>query len=281
MSSDSSNSSKGLGNTKPTPKQQSPKKRWCFTLHNYTNDSISFLNSLFSSISSNFLFSEEKGKSGETPHLQGYFELKTKKRLTGLLADCEKLTPTGIHFEPTIGSRQQNIDYITKEGGMVYGNLAPEKIYVEDPCEKLLFLIDLMKDYNHGKGDRLIHVVVDKVGGLGKTEFARYCCLNMPDCIVTGGKSADMKNQIVEYKKVNGRTPKYIIMDIPRVTIDYISYQGIEDVKNMLFYSGKYEGGMVVGNKPFVLMLMNEYPETSNLSQDRWKIYNIDNEEEE
>lgn len=278
MSSNSSNSSKGdLGNTK-TKSQDAPSKRWCFTLHNYTSSSISFLNSLFSSNSSNFLFSEEKGKSGETPHLQGYFELKTKKRFTGLLKTFAKLDVAGIHLEKAKGNRQENVDYITKEGGEVYGNLAPEVIYCEDPSPRLAFLKDLMLNYNHGKGDRLIHAVVDRVGGLGKTEFARWACLNMSDCIVSGGKSADMKNQIVEYKKQNGRTPKYIILDIPRQNLDYISYQGIEDVKNMLFYSGKYEGGMIVGNKPFVLMLMNESPELSLLSKDRWRIYNIDNE---
>ncbi len=278
MSSNSSNSSNGdLGNTK-TKSQDSPAKRWVFTLHNYTSSSISFLTSLFSSNSSAFLFSEEKGKSGETPHLQGYFELKTKKRFTGLLKDFDKLDVKGIHLEKAKGNRQANIDYITKEGGTCYGDLAPEVIYCEDPSPRLLFLKELMINYNHGKGDRLIHAVVDKVGGLGKTEFARWACLNMEGCIVSGGKSADMKNQIVEYKKVNGRTPKYIILDIPRQNLDYISYQGIEDVKNMLFYSGKYEGGMVVGNKPFVLMLMNECPQLELLSADRWKIYKIDNE---
>ena len=278
MSSNSSNSSNGdLGNTK-TKSQDSAAKRWCFTLHNYTSSSISFLTSLFSSNSSAFLFSEEKGKSGETPHLQGYFELKTKKRFTGLLKDFEKLDVKGIHLEKAKGNRQANIDYITKEGGECYGDLKPEVIYCEDPSPRLMFLKELMLNYNHGKGDRLIHAVVDKVGGLGKTEFARWACLNMEGCIVSGGKSADMKNQIVEYKKVNGRTPKFIILDIPRQNLDYISYQGIEDVKNMLFYSGKYEGGMVVGNKPFVLMLMNECPQLELLSADRWKIYKIDNE---
>ena len=49
-----------------------------------------------------------------------------------------------------------------------------------------------MKRYDFPKGDRLIHAVVDKVGGLGKTEFARYCVLNFERCIVSGGKCADM-----------------------------------------------------------------------------------------
>lgn len=277
MSSDSSNSSKGdLGNTK-TKSQDAPSKRWCFTLHNYTSESISFLNSLFSSNSSKFMFSEEKGKSGETPHLQGYFELKVKKRFTGLLKDFTLLDVSGIHLEKAKGNRESKIDYITKEEGNRYGNLVPEKIYYEEPNERLLFLKDLMLNYNHGKGDRLIHVVVDKIGGLGKTEFARWACLNMEGVIVSGGKSADMKNQIVEYKKIHDRCPKYIILDIPRQNLDYISYQGIEEVKNMLFYSGKYEGKMIIGNKPFVLMLMNEEPEKEMLTLARWRIYNIDN----
>ena len=99
----------------------------------------------------------------------------------------------------------------------------------------------------------------------------------MEGVIVSGGKSADMKNQIVEYKKIHDRCPKYIILDIPRQNLDYISYQGIEEVKNMLFYSGKYEGKMIIGNKPFVLMLMNEEPEKEMLTLARWRIYNIDN----
>lgn len=280
-STDSSNSSKGgLGNTKTKP-QDAAKKRWCFTLHNYTSNSISILKSFFSSNKSKFIFSEEKGKSGETPHLQGYFELPVKKRFTALLKSFKCLDVSGIHLQGAGGDREDNIIYISKEGGKMYGNLVPEDIYCEEPSEKLKFLVDEMEMYNHGKGDRLIHCVVDEIGGLGKTEFARWCCIHMEGCIVSGGKAADMKNQIVEYMKVNVRTPRYIIMDIPRSNLDYLSYQGIEDVKNMLFYSGKYEGSMVNGNKPFVLMLMNEYPKIENLSSDRWRVYKINNEDDE
>ena len=281
MSKNSSNSSKGgLGNTKSKP-QDSAKKRWCFTLHNYTSISINRLNSLFSSNKSKYIFSEELGKSGETPHLQGYFECHTKKRFTALQKMFKLLDVSGIHLQGANGNREEQIIYITKEGGKCYGNLIPQDIYCEEPCEKLKFLVDEMELYNHGKGDRLIHCVVDEVGGLGKTEFARWCCLHLGGCIVSGGKAADMKNQIVEYMKINVVPPRYIIMDIPRTNLDYLSYQGIEDVKNMLFYSGKYEGAMVVGNKPFVLMLMNEYPKIENLSNDRWRIYKINNNDEE
>lgn len=271
----SSNSSKGvLGNTasKTPPKQASPSKRWCFTFHNYEQKDINELVDFFSSNSS-YIFSEELGKSGTTPHLQGYFELKEKMRRTAL----SKILGATIHFEKAGGNREENIRYITKEGGKIYENMLPEEIYTEEPSEKLKFLIDIMRGYEFPKGDRIIHAVVDKVGGLGKTEFARYCVLNFERCIVSGGKCADMFNQIVSYKEKHGVTPKYIIFDIPRSTLNYVSYQGIEKVKDMLFYSGKYEGDMIVGNKPCIIMLMNETPDLTLMSEDRWRVYEIDN----
>lgn len=278
MSSDSSNSSKGEGNTKTSPskKQDSPKIRWSFTYHYKEESEIEELDSMISSISSKYLFGLEMGKSGETPHCQGYFELKKKQRFKAVK---EALFPS-IHLEPSKCSRSVNVDYCVKECGRLYGNLAPEKIWEELPSKELEYLVPLMKNYDTYKGDRKIHVVVDYKGGIGKTEFARWAVLNLPDTIVSGGKASDMKNQIVEYKKLNGRCPKYIIMDIPRSCLNYISYTGVEEIKNMLFYSGKYEGGMVVGNKPFVLMLMNEWPEVAKLSEDRWEIRDFGNKEE-
>jgi hypothetical protein len=274
-SSDSSNSSGGEGNTKTSPPQDSPKVRWSFTYHYKEKDEIEVLESILSSISSKFIFGLEMGKSGKTPHCQGYFELKKKQRFKAVK---EQLFPS-IHLEPSKKSRIVNVEYCTKECGRLYGNLAPEKIYCEEPSKELEFLVPLMKNYDTYKGDRLIHVIVDYKGGLGKTEFARWACLNLPDCIVTGGKSADMRNQVVGFKDSVGHYPKFIIMDIPRSCLNYVSYEGIELMKNMLFYSGKYEGGMVVGNKPFLLLLMNELPRREELSEDRWKIYEFGNEE--
>ena len=270
MSSNSSNSSKGgLGNTKTKP-QDSPSKRWIFTLNNYNENEYKDIINFFSSNSSRFSIGEEVGESG-TPHLQGYVELSVKKRFTYL----KDIMPRA-HIEKARKSREQNLIYTQKDGK--YKQNFKEEIYVQEPSQKLKFLVPLMRDYDTFKGDRKIHCVVDKIGGLGKTEFARWCVMNLPDCIVSGGKSGDMKNQIIQFKEKNFRTPKYIIFDVPRQNLNFLSYTGIEEIKNMLFYSGKYEGGMVNGNKPFVLLLMNELPDIESMSADRWKIYEIDNE---
>lgn len=274
MSENSSNSSGEGGNTiSPSPssgKQPSACKRWCFTLNNYTDEEVDNLISIFRSNSS-YIFSKEIGDCG-TPHLQGYVEFLAKQRLTAI-----KKFNNRIHWERCKGNRETNVNYILKDYSEVYQGgpvtFMPEVIYCEPVCDKLKFLVESAKDYPFPKGDRLIHVVVDKVGGLGKTEFARWMVMNMTDCIVLGGKASDMKNAVLEYKNKNGRLPKYIIIDIPRKCNDYVSYTGIEEIKNMLFYSGKYEGGMVNGNKPWMCMLMNQMPDVSALSADRWKIY--------
>lgn len=43
----------------------------------------------------------------------------------------------------------------------------------------------------------------------------------------------------------------------------------------MLFYSGKYEGGMVCGPSPHLCIFANERPDLIKLSSDRWKVFEI------
>jgi hypothetical protein len=84
-----------------------------------------------------------------------------------------------------------------------------------------------------------------------------------------------MKFAVAEYCKSRGAYPEIVVFDIPRTAENYLSYTGIEEIKNALFFSNKYESGQVVGNKPCVLVFANFEPDTEKLSQDRWRIYNI------
>lgn len=257
----------GVGNTKPLPKQESPSKRWGFTLNNYSDKEYVEIIKTFSSNSSKYSIGKEVGEQG-TPHLQGYLELKDKKRFTYL----KNILPRA-HIFKAKGNKEENLSYTQKEGDFVQN--FKEVIYIEPINPKLLCVKLLMEAYEFPKGDRKIHVVVDEVGRKGKTEFCRNMCINLKDCIITGGKASDMKNQIVKYKEINNVCPKYILIDCPRSNLQFLSYTGIEEIKNMLFYSGKYEGGMVVGNKPFMCLFMNEEPDLDKMSKDRWNIIRI------
>jgi hypothetical protein len=84
-----------------------------------------------------------------------------------------------------------------------------------------------------------------------------------------------MKYGIVKYIEKHGFAPTSVIIDIPRSRLDYVSYTAIEEIKNGCFFSTKYESDMVVFNSPHIICFANAYPETSQMSADRWKIYEI------
>jgi hypothetical protein len=73
---------------------------WCFTLNNYTSaDEETFLN-----LDAKYLvYGREVGAEG-TPHLQGYIQFMSKKRLTAL----KKLHPSA-HWEPAKGDQLSNL----------------------------------------------------------------------------------------------------------------------------------------------------------------------------
>jgi hypothetical protein len=96
-----------------------------------------------------------------------------------------------------------------------------------------------------------------------------------PNVCLIDGKGADAKHNILTFYKLNGTFPRVCLLDIPRVNSDFVSYQTLEQVKNMFFHSGKFEGGTVNGPEPHVLVFSNARPDLSKMSNDRWKIGEI------
>lgn len=274
----SSNSSTEVGNTNIPPKKQiSPAKRWCFTLNNYTETELEYFRSIVPtySICKFGIIGKEIGENG-TPHLQGYIEFKQKKRPKSVFGNDR------IHWEKAKGNRQQNIEYCSKENNVILYH--PKKKEIKTIEEKNLYdwekrLINYINEFSpdNPKQEREIVWIWSKDGRKGKTTMAKYLCVNYK-FIILGGKAADCRNGVIEYAKAhNGETPERILINIPRsFSEDYVSYEAFENLKDMLFYSGKYEGGMVIGNCPILIIFSNFSPDKDKISRDRWKIINID-----
>ncbi|WP_445779375.1 hypothetical protein, partial [Shewanella sp.] len=114
-----------------------------------------------------------------------------------------------------------------------------------------------------------------KGGNKGKTSFCKYLTVKH-GAIALSGKAADMRNGVIDYQKTNGFLPELVLIPIPKsFNTDYLNYEGIENIKDMYFYSGKYEGGQVCGNPPHLFVFANEPPDTSKMSLDRWKVIEI------
>lgn len=267
------NGSVGEGNTKPLPpKRIVASKYWCFTWNNYCDGAMDILETRFKKLDILYICGYEKGESG-TPHIQGYLESPKKIRPVEFLKlDCK------IHWEKRKGSKSQNLDYCKKEGNFTTnfpdGDFGPEKIKTVLPENFYPWQSEIVDLAGSEPDDRSIYWFFDKTGNIGKSSICKYLCVNK-NAILLSGKAADMKYAVQQYVEKNGRGPKIILIDIPRESMNFLSYSGIEEIKNGMFFSGKYEGGMVLFNCPHIFCFSNSGPKTETMSKDRWKIKNL------
>lgn len=264
--------STGECNTKTPPKskQIAPSKHWVFTFNNYTQGDIKDIISISANSVQKYVFQEETGESG-TKHLQGYICFAKRVRPKSLFSDK-------IHWE-RCRHIQASIDYCMKEDtrtGKIFskGINIPKPIKILNPSKFYDWEKDIIKIIENETDDRTIYWFWESVGGIGKTVFCKYLAVKH-EAIVIDGKASDMKYVIVKHIEKHGNYPRLIILNIPRAREAYLSYPGIEQVKDGIFCSTKYESSMVVGNCPHVICFANFLPDKEKLSKDRWEIKNI------
>lgn len=265
--SSKSSDQKSVGNTKP---QISPAVKWCFTLNNYSNDDIKEINLICSKSSKYYIFGLEVGEKG-TPHLQGYIEFKKKCRPFNVFDN------KNFHWEKAKGNRESNYAYCSKSGHFWINGIEQEELELITtlrPWQKIVY------EFVKQKRSRIIHWVYETTGNVGKTELLRYIVANHKDCLVLCGKANDMKNGVLQFHKTHGFYPKTVVFNLPRsFNTDHLSLSGIEEIKDGLFYCGKYEGGTVVMNKPNMIIMSNtpfDDVVTDDISPNRWNVVNID-----
>lgn len=258
-----------LGNTE-TKISNRPKevKQYCFTFNNYDDIRLNKLKNTLSTLGK-WVFGYEVGEAG-TPHLQGYINLKTKKTLVCLK---KHIDIDAIHYETCKGSQKQNEDYCCKDGKWESNYLVAP--YVEHIDNLYNWQIDINKILSEKPDKRSLYYFFEPNGCTGKTTYQKYVYTHFDECVVLSGKGADMKNGIVTYFDKNKKLPKIILINIPRESNSFVSWSGIEEIKDMFFYSGKYEGGMICGDSPHVLLFSNEPPPFDKVSKDRWKAFQI------
>lgn len=114
---------------------------------------------------------------------------------------------------------------------------------------------------------REIQFIVDVTGNSGKSWFARYYSdLHDNSQIIVPGKKADMALTIND-------TSRVFFLDCPKSKQgDFIQYDFLEELKNGYVFSPKYESKNKSFPTPHVVVLMNESPDQTKLSADRYTI---------
>lgn len=294
--------------------QRGPRaKNWTFTLNNYTDEDVARLSLPLPGTVAYLIFGKEVGESG-TPHLQGYVSFKNRVRMQHVLAFtgqahleiarfpqraieyCKKegdFYEFGVAPAVTQGKRtdMEAFKDSVKSGIYDFAELRElhseicaqyprfVKEYVDDnkpkyrvPCHPLRpWQANLHARLALTPNDREIIFIVDVTGNHGKSWFARYYCNHHEKAqIVVPGKKADMAYAINDDMRV-------FFFDCPRSKQgDFIQYDLLEELKNGLFFKNKYESRMIELAPPHVVVLMNESPDPTKLSADRYTIIRLD-----
>lgn len=124
--------------------------------------------------------------------------------------------------------------------------------------------------------ERTIVWVYDQEGNKGKTSLCKHLCMKHDGAMYISGKINDMMYGVFQYIKTKKKSPKILLIDIPR-SLDnkYVSYSGIEALKNGIFYNTKYESSMVIFDNPHVVIFSNHEPLMDKFSLDRYHIIEI------
>lgn len=274
------------GNTHPSPsasksKQPTSRKNHFFTFFYEDNENSS---NLFNNIIEELKKFAFKGKvqseicpTTNKPHLQGMIWCKKKHR------DTEFKLLKGAHFE-TLKDVDDTANYCNKDKTHDGKHRAmwgfPIK-FVQDIDNLYDWEIDILELLKSEPDNRSIRWFWEPNGCRGKTTFQKYIYTHLENVVVLSGKSADMKNGIIEYHKQHQKLPEIILVNVPKSSLKYVSYTGLEEIKDMFFFSGKYEGGMVCGKCPHLLVFANEEPNYKQMSSDRFKVFCINDKGDE
>jgi hypothetical protein len=276
-----------VGQDQPPPlKKQRLSRYWHFRFTAYKVDQKD-LQTLLDEIAEAYGFQKEKGGKNGTEHYQGTFDVGASRARWGQLEKgFQKIAKEPLVFpkcDYLEKSDSKAADrYGMKEGtridgpwwkGAKFDEIAKETVYRIDielrPWQKRIIKRVLAKDAD----DRKIWWLWEPNGGLGKTTFQKWIFQEYAGVIVLGGKAADMKMGVIQYIEANnGKYPEIVIINIPKTfDLQYFSASGIEEVKDMFFFSGKYKGGHAFGRPPKMLIFANqEVPDNGEMARDRW-----------
>lgn len=289
-------------------------KNWCFTLNNYTAADVEKLVQLEAESSVSYcIFGKEIGESG-TPHLQGFVSFNVRKTRAAAIALCgqahftvarqvqnsiEYCKKEGDFTEvgtPPSSSSGKRTDIDAFKEDVVQGNLNFKdlrELHSEVWAKYPRFCVEYVNDHRPLKKvaehplrdwqtllyDRLIGLpderkvifLVDVVGNSGKSWFAHWFHQQdvRPTQVILPGKKADMVYALEPSVEV-------LFIDAPRSKQgDYLQYDFLEEVKNGYVFSSKYESRMKTLPPCHVVVSMNEEPDLTKLSFDRYDIIRL------
>lgn len=246
-------------------------RAWCLTINNWKGDTPDTDESMCKV--DKYICQKEVGKEG-TEHLQAVVYFNNARSF----GNVKSIFPTA-HIEVC-----KDLDaakrYCCKEDSRVSGPWAKEWS-IPKPKKPLKILVeqqlyewqkDIEDEIKEDAEDRRINWIYETEGNAGKTALCKYLASKYNVAYISGGKAGDIKYQVASMANLEDLV---VLFDFARVLEGKVSYTAIEELKNGIFNSPKYESRSVIMNSPHVYIFANWLPEVENLSKDRWLIRRV------
>lgn len=136
------------------------------------------------------------------------------------------------------------------------------------PAELKDWQDEVMQVFDENADDRSVEFIVGQNGGEGKTTLCNVIENKFPERtqILSVSKRENLAYMIREYCDI-------FVFNVARGDMEFLSYKLIEELKDRRVTSGKYDSRMkILRKKPYVIVLSNEYPDVSKLTEDRYNI---------
>jgi len=120
---------------------------------------------------------------------------------------------------------------------------------------------------------RIVRFYVDVKGGAGKTAFTKHVCSLSKEryFVVRAAKLADVAYLLAQCFPF----PRCVIVDVSRCRSEFLQYGLLEELKDGCLTSTKYRPMRVEFDPPHVIVFMNECPDMTKLSDDRYVIIEL------
>nr|ARI50281.1 master replication initiator protein [Sophora yellow stunt virus] len=273
---------------------------WCFTLNNPSSplslhESMKYL-----------VYQKEQGEAGNI-HFQGYIEMKKRSSLAAMKklipgAHFEKRRgtqgearayamkeDTRLEGPWEHGEFKLTIEDKLREVMQDMKNTGKRPIdYIEDCCNTYDKSVNTLREYRgelkkqkavsswelqrkpwmdevdsllETRDNRRIIWVYGPQGGEGKTSYAKHLVKTRNAFYTTGGKTADIA--------FAWDHQELVVFDFPRSFEEYVNYGVIEQLKNGIIQSGKYQSVIKYAEYVEVIVLSNFTPRSGMFSEDR------------
>lgn len=262
------------GNTKGTRSRKGEirKRGWMGTL--FTDDRTQISNTL-DSMDCKWIYQKERCPTTHRIHFHVGIYFNNPRGI-----GFQQLWPDDTHWE-FVKRWPATVKYCSKVSSRVEGpwtNIEglTFRETIRDPLEgKELYdwqqrIIDIIQAE---PDERKVYWFWDPNGNTGKSCLAKHIRM-WYKCAVIGGTAKDCFCSLKMRLEVDDI--KVVIFDLSRSQMNRVSYNAIEQIKNGMFFSGKYESGDVIINPPHVIVFANFPPERELLSEDRWSVIRLD-----